>query len=142
MEIVMMDLHGGNTPGDPADVKTLKILKGCFIVVVFFLTIIAGILPVYVKACKESPTFLGLANAFSGGLFLAIGLFHILPEVSDQYIEYYEGLNEGQEPKFPLPFMLAFAGYTVVLMVDKVMFDSHSLFEGEHGHGHGHGHGE
>ena len=83
MEIAMIDFHGGSTPADPADEKTLKILKGCFIVVVFFLTIVAGILPVYVKACKESPTFLGLANAFSGGLFLAIGLFHILPEVAD-----------------------------------------------------------
>ncbi len=35
--------------------------------------------------------------------------------------------------------MLAFCGYSVILLVDRVMFDSHALFDGDEGHGHGHG---
>jgi len=31
---------------------------------------------------------MGLANAFSGGLFLAIALVHVLPEVTHEYDEY------------------------------------------------------
>ena len=31
---------------------------------------------------------MGLANAFSGGLFLAIALVQVLPEVTHQYDEY------------------------------------------------------
>ncbi len=35
--------------------------------------------------------------------------------------------------------MLVFAGYSFILIIDRVMFDSHALFEhGEEGHGHGH----
>jgi solute carrier family 39 (zinc transporter), member 1/2/3 len=142
MDFGALALHGGDThEPTPEEKRELNIIKGVFIVVVFFLTIFAGMLPIKVKACKESPTFIGLANAFSGGLFLAIALFHVLPETADQYNDYYKDLN-GEDPKWPLPYMLAFGGYSVILMVDRVMFDSHALFEGEDGHGgHGHGHG-
>ena len=43
-----------------------------------------------------------------------------------------------KEP-FPLPFVLVFAGYSFILLIDRVMFDSHALFEHDHkdeGHGH------
>ena len=47
------------------------------------------------------------------------------------------------ESLFPLPYLLVFVGYTFILLVDRVMFDSHSLFDHGHGgHGHGHGHEE
>lgn len=52
------------------------------------------------------------------------------------------GATEEQEP-FPLPFVLVFAGYSFILLIDRVMFDSHALFE--HGDDHGHeneGHGD
>ena len=50
--------------------------------------------------------------------------------------------TEEKEP-FPLPFVLVFAGYSFILLIDRVMFDSHALFEhGEDGHegksGHSH----
>jgi len=34
---------------------------------------------------------------------------------------------------FPLPFFLVFLGYVLILTIDKVAFDSHSL---HHHHGH------
>lgn len=68
----------GETEGDSTAVFTIKIV---FIFFVFFLTIGSGMLPVKVPAFKNNPTVLGIANAFSGGLFLAIALFHVLPEV-------------------------------------------------------------
>jgi hypothetical protein len=49
----------------------------------------------------------------------------------------------GGEAIFPLPFVLVFAGYSFILIIDRVMFDSHALFEHGHGDeekGHGHGH--
>lgn len=122
-------------------------MKIVFIFVVFAIAVIFGILPAKVKACKESPRFLGLANAFSGGLFLAIALIHILPEAAENYNEWYaenhpvEPGEEEAEPPVPLPFILVFCGYTFILLVDKVMFDSHALFDHGHGGGHGHGHG-
>ena len=45
-----------------------------------------------------------------------------------------EGHNHGV---FPLPYLLFFLGYTVILLIDRV-FSAH--FGDAHGHGHGHGH--
>ena len=35
---------------------------------------------------------------------------------------------------FPLPYFLVFVGYALILMIDKVAFDSHSLHHHDHGH--------
>ena len=56
---------------------TLKIL---FIIVSFIEAAALGIIPVKSKKFQESPMVLGIANAFSGGVFLAIALMHIMPE--------------------------------------------------------------
>ena len=50
------------------------------------------------------------------------------------------GHGSGEEEAiFPLPFILVFAGYIFILTVDRVMFDSHSLFDDGHGHHHDNG---
>ena len=84
-----------------------------------------------------------LANAFSGGLFLAIGLIHILPEAANDYNKYWgenhkDSKGNPELPPVPLPFILYFCGYTLILLIDKVMFDTHVLLD--HGDGHGHEH--
>ncbi len=143
----------------PEDTKLIFILKVVFIFVIFAVSLGFGILPAKVKSCGRNPRFMSMANAFSGGLFLAIALVHILPEVVENYDDYLHdhenptnsttvafptrkmrSLHGDGEGKFPLPFVLVFAGYTFILLVDKVMFDSHALFDHGHGHGHGHGH--
>lgn len=32
---------------------------------------------------------MSLANSFSGGLFLAVGLLHLLPEAAENFEDYY-----------------------------------------------------
>jgi zinc transporter 1/2/3 len=92
-----------------------------------------GILPVKSKTFKESPKILGIANAFSGGVFLAIGLTHIMPEEVNAWNELHEG-----EKTFPWPYLILVLGYTLMLTIDKVVFDAHEILDG-HGHGHGQG---
>jgi hypothetical protein len=42
----------------------------------------------------------------------------------------------------PNSYFLAFFAYALILFVEKVAFDSHSLIHHDHeGHDHGHGHG-
>ena len=43
---------------------------------IFFL----GSIPILSSKFSESPCVLGVANAFSGGVFLAIAVMHIMPE--------------------------------------------------------------
>jgi hypothetical protein len=58
-------------------------------------------------------------------VFLAIALIHILPEEVDIY---FNELYPGQDI-FPLPYFLMWCGYTIILVIDKVMFDTSALFK-------------
>mgnify|MGYP000038147291 CR=1 FL=1 len=104
-----------------------------FIVTVTLEAAISGMIPTWSPSCRESPKVLGIANSFAGGVFMAIAFMHITPEM----IETWDELNEGKEKIFPLPELLIFVGYTIILIIDKVLFDTHALFEDdEHGHAH------
>lgn len=109
---------------------TNLILKIVSIVVFLGMAMAFGIMPYFITSCRTSSKFLGLANAFSGGLFLGIGLFHILPESAEKL----EGLT-----KAPIAYFLAFASYAIILFVEKIAFDSHSLIH-KHGHEQEHEH--
>ena len=93
---------------------------------------IGGFIPTWSSSCRESPKVLGIANAFACGVFLAIGLCHMTPE----NIEGWNKLQEGKAKIFPLPEVLMFLGYTLLLLVDKVMFDAHAYFDELDGHEH------
>ena len=93
-------------------------------------------IPTWWLGCRESPKILGIANSFAGGVFLAIALMHITPEMIEGWTSMQE--EKGVEKIFPLPELLIFSGYTIILIIDKVLFDTHSLFESNDGHGHGH----
>ena len=91
-----------------------------------------GMVPVKVKSFRESPKILGVANAFSGGVFLAISLMHIMPEQTESYSNV--DINKDLQ-NFPMPYLLLVSGYTFILVIDRVLFDSHDILEGNHGHG-------
>ena len=123
--------------------SSLIIAKIAFIVFIYVIAFGAGILPNIIPWCKKSTHVLGIANAFSGGVFLALAFMHILPEATSGYAEFMEddhdeALNhgdDGDDDFFPLPFVLTFVGYAFILLIDKVIFDTHSLV-GEHHHNH------
>ena len=97
--------------------------KIIFIFVCFFEGFLCGVFPTYSKDCRENPKVLGVANAFACGVFLAIALIHILPEEAEEWsLEHPDATN-----LFPLPYFLMFCGYTLILFVDKVAFDSSAL---------------
>ncbi len=74
---------------DPTNVEpdpNALYLKIGFIIFIFFLAIGSGILPLKLQSFKNNSTAIGLANSFSGGLFLSIALFHVLPDLGERYI--------------------------------------------------------
>lgn len=101
-------------------------MKISFIIVCFCEGFFSGCFPTWSKGCRENPKILGIANAFACGVFLAIALIHILPEEA----ELWDDLNPDAGPLlFPLPYFLMFCGYTLILFVDKVAFDTSDLFK-------------
>jgi len=121
--------------------ETYLWVKIGFIAVSLILAILSAYIPFKIGTFKNSRAILGVANCFAGGIFMSIAFIHLLPEVSENYKDW---VNEGkpeEEEVIPLPFILLFSGYTLILFIDKVMFDSHGYFH-EHEHGEGHDHGE
>ena len=64
--------------------------KWVFIFVCFAISMGAGLLPMKIKGFNSNPRYMGIANSFSGGVFLAIAFCHIMPEAVDIY--YHEKL--------------------------------------------------
>jgi zinc transporter ZupT len=85
-------------------------------------------------SCKHNPKVLGVANAFTAGVFVAIAFVHILPEQVLAYNEYKQRENPDVDLTdvylFPVPELCLFCGYTLILTVDKVFFDAHGLLAG------------
>ena len=59
--------------------------KWVFIFVCFAISMGAGLLPMKIKGFNSNPRYMGIANSFSGGVFLAIAFCHIMPEAANIY---------------------------------------------------------
>ena len=101
-------------------------IKVAFIIGGFIQGMVCGLIPVWNTSCRTSPKMVGIANSFSAGLFIAIGLMHVLPEENANWAKY-----SGAKHLFPLPEVLCFVGYTIILLLDKVLFDTHALFDAQ-----------
>ena len=80
LNVIHLDGGAEDDDEDPSDPTLLFWTKVGFIVIAFLEGFISGMIPTWSKSCRESPKILGIANAFAGGVFLAIALMHILPE--------------------------------------------------------------
>ena len=133
------------SPEDNSDDDTaVLIVKVVFIFVSFAEALISGMIPTWVPSCRENPKVMGIANSFAAGVFIAIALIHMTPEQIEGWNE-IDGNAERLENDgkvFPLPEILIFAGYTFILILDKVLFDTHALFDHDDEHGHGPDHAD
>ena len=99
---------------------------------IFIIAFVSGILPAKIKGCGTNKTFIGLANAFSGGLFLAIALVHVLPEVTEEYNHIMEEKQKGLESA--LGAMVVQHFNHLHLLVNGVMQDSEEHPYSKHPH--------
>lgn len=114
---------------------TSKVLS---IVVILSMTVLFGFFPFFCNGCRKSVKILGIANAFSGGIFLGIALFHLLPESVENIEDFFKDKDDSVWKRMPMSFFLAFIAYALILFVEKIAFDSHALIEHDHGDGEGH----
>jgi hypothetical protein len=65
---------------------------------------------------------------------MGIALFHLLPEASENFEKHYMVIDQDSVwRKLPTPFFISFISYSLILLVEKVAFDSHSITEHDHG---------
>ena len=114
----LLSLSEENNEDDPGNLA-VKIVS---IFVFLGMALAFGLMPYYIKKFRTSTKFLSISNAFSGGLFLGIGLFHVLPESAEKLEQF----------SLPWAYFCAYLSYALILFVEKVAFNSHALL---HGHG-------
>jgi len=107
------------------DVTAIKIIGT---ILLWICIVVFGLLPLKVRHFKTNKTLLAISNCFSGGLFIAIGLIHILPEAHEKL----EGrvtpdkLKE-EEYVFPLSYVICLATFSFILLIDKVIFNNEDI---------------
>ena len=73
--------------------NSLYAIKLFSMVTMFAMIAIVGNIPLRSKAFKENQLLLSLTGAFSGGLFLSVGIIHLLPDSITQFYKYFEAMN-------------------------------------------------
>ena len=110
------------------DLDTFKwIMLVCMILCIGF-----GLIPKVWSKCRNSENTLSMLNCFSAGIFLGMSLLHMMPEGSEIYLAW--AAKEGIERPFPLPYVMYFIGYLLILAIDRV---AAKAYHGVHDHGSG-----
>ena len=91
---------------------TIKVIAALAILAV---GILGGLIPLLAARRRAGRRFLSLGNALAGGIFLGAGFIHLLPEAS-------EALEEVVD--YPLAALLAALGVGILLLIDRVVFES------------------
>ena len=94
--------------------------------VILIITFSFGLLPIFFANFRQGLIILHYANPFSGGIFIGIGLFHLLPDASYNFEQYYR-TPEGKKCffyGFPMSYFIVFLSYSFILYLEKVAFSS------------------
>jgi len=106
----------------------LFVIKLLSMIIMFLMIMITGNLPLRWERFRKSTTIISLASAFSGGLFLAVGVLHLLPEAAESF-------EHGLDTEFPWAHFIAVICFAFILFIEKVLFAS--FVHGDHDHAHG-----
>lgn len=63
----------------------LSIIKITCMISLFSIIVFVGSIPYKVESFQQNPQLIAITSAFSGGLFFAVGLIHLLPEAVQKY---------------------------------------------------------
>ena len=75
-------------------------------------------------------------GAFSGGLFLAVGLVHLLPEAAANFEESYDKDDDSEH--FPYAYVISIASFSLILFIEKIVTDHHHSNDDHHHHSDAH----
>lgn len=93
------------------------------------MTLFFGILPIKLPAFRSNKKLLSFSNCFSGGLFLAIGLVHLLPEAVEAFEDKESTDDHGHS--FPWAYFITICSFSVILLIDKVFFNTADQLDNE-----------
>jgi len=114
--------HSQGSSSEPES-AWVQVSKGLAILCVL-LSAIGGVLLRMKCPTLQSPAFFSYINVLSGGMFIAMGLFHILPE-SIEHQPCSMGTLFTKEVSGMGVVFFTFIGFMMVLLFERVLFDAH-----------------
>ena len=93
-------------------------LKGIALVSLLVVAGIAALLPLRWKLLAGNKSWLSYLNAMAAGVFLCLGIVHILPEAAEQVGKV---MGEKDNDKYRVPYLLAVGSYTVLLCLERAV---------------------
>ena len=112
-----------NQSMNPSESSFLFYFKLFSFICILMITFSFGLLPIFFARYRQT-TILNYANPFAGGIFIGIGLFHLLPDASYDFDQYYK-TKKGSHSffyGFPMSYFIAFLSYSFILYLEKVAF--------------------
>jgi len=74
---------------------------------------------------------MGIANSFAAGVFLAIGLTHLLPKADEIFVN---NVGIGHLKKFPYAYFITVMSFGFILFIEKIAFNAHNLMHDHDDH--------
>lgn len=103
----------------------LKIVQLISALLFLAISLIFGILPLKIPSFRSNPKLMSYSNCFAGGLFLAIGIIHILPEAAEAFeAKDSHDHDEEHEESYPWAYFITIVSFSFILLIDKVLFNS------------------
>lgn len=118
------------------ELNLIKIIGG---ILLWLSMVVFGLLPIYYTKFRTSARLMSLCNCFSGGLFIAIGLVHILPEAHELLDETMKAVVYKQAPEndtnvagcgadgIQWSYLICLLSFSSIMFLDKVLFNNNDL---------------
>lgn len=79
-----------------------------------------GIIPILIKLTPRNKRMFGIANAFSGGIFLGAALLHMIPDANDDFDNLSMPIND-----FPWANFITATGFVFTLFLETILSPGH-----------------
>ena len=89
------------------------IFKLASILLIFVVGYQGGIAAIRVSRSPRADHFFALGSVFGAGMFLGASLIHVLPDAASNFAAALPSME------YPLPFMIAAAGFILIMFVDR-----------------------
>lgn len=106
------------------NVKLFKLLTS---IGLWLVALGCGLVPLLIRNFNTNKLAISLSQCFAGGLFISIGLIHILPEARENLEDSWK--KEGEDA-FPLSYFICLVTFSMILLIDKVLFNNSDIIEG------------
>ena len=91
-------------------------LKLLFLLIILITALSTGLFPLKLDRSDKNNLFFTISNSLSGGIFLGVGLIHLLPDGVEVLGDY---------TSYPLPYLLTGLSLAIFLFIEKALFIQH-----------------